>query len=637
MADPYLQEAIKARQQVTGNGSVATSVKDLVPAEYPIEPPKTQDVIMKKSAVNPGQRAELASIPTKAGKIAYLTKIAGFKPENIVEDVNGQPGVRDAEKKDLIYPIDPEGFEAGDITELGHKGLVSTAQTIGGLLPAALSLPSGPGAIATGMAGAATTGAATEAALQKYNIEHLKKKYGVDLSPYYSKGEVIKEAALGAGGELISPALKGITSLTKKPTQKIAGEATEQGIKSLKNKAAKTIEKAIPKDPNKIAVSKVLAGNLEDRTVAEVASNPYVRKNIRNMMTKEVDVLGKEAADSVQNVLNNIPKIQSDIYKKAGISNDTLVPIDKAVKGIKTQIDEIIPYATKKDQRLIRFAADQIDDLTKSAKKGKIAFGKLKRITNELYNTADMAANRGDNQAAKWLGDIRKSLVVARNEIPELKGSSAKYAALADNIEELKEMFRLNTAIGETRLENKILSLYKDKGNQTMIQRLKDIAGNLKDIPEAKHLSNFYDKIALANVANDISMKKAVTPVGLGRLPILKYLQNIPGLGDPETKMQVLAKMAESGTISPEKMLGTVQRSNIPVLGDIITGIRARKAIYNKLPGVPNINLKPGIRELLKYGVRKDSVQNSSPISIRELVKEKRQNTANNVNNILGG
>lgn len=185
--------------------------------------------------------------------------------------------------------------------------------------------------------------------------------------------------------------------------------------------------------------------------------------------------------------------------------------------------------------------------------------------------------------------------------MPELGQITPKAKELFKTEKTINKLFRLDRPMGEINMERKIMSRYKDLGNEQFKKELADLKTSLSSIPEAKKYAQLVDRVGLAHAALDI--QKAGTPkIAKETTNLLGKFGKLIPKASPETKMVFLKNLIDTGAIKPEALLGSVQRSNIPGLaGRILTGVKARQALYGKVGILP----KAGIKALTQAGQRK--------------------------------
>ena len=105
-------------------------------------------------------RAALSTASSQKGRENILRNF-GFTP---VQTRSGQLGVLGKDNK--VRPVDPDRFDVGDIADFAGDLLPAVGSTVGGMLGLTGGAVTGPGALATGMAGAAAGGTAGELARQ---------------------------------------------------------------------------------------------------------------------------------------------------------------------------------------------------------------------------------------------------------------------------------------------------------------------------------------------------------------------------------------------------------------------------------------------------------------------------------------
>lgn len=535
--------------------------------------------ISGQSLLSGQQRQELATFPTTKGKIAYLEKVMNIKPENIV-DIGGRAHIYTPETNEY-HPINPEGFESGDIRAAIPKGLVTGAQIAGGIGGTAL------GNIPGGVIGAGGAGAGAEALLEKLNIEKIKKQTGQDLSPYFSGKEVLKEGAVGGAGELGGVLIGKAGGYV---FNKIFGKKVLPGIAKVAD-TEKTIE-----------TSKLLTDKLENSTLENLTANPYVReKAIKSgkFFGQKAENFAEEAAKSTSDAAKGIKKIQSDFYKKAGITDQTPVPFSNVFHVNPEGAIEVSP-SIKLKNILSDFAdnADGLDEIkalkeatnvlkgleNKISSEGTISFKTAKRKTQSLYDLKEKYLSQSGTMtsSAKMFDNMRKVVAEAKNSVPQIQNAGMKYREFAEVEDKLNNILKLSRDPEEINLERKLARRYKDLGNLEFKTELNEAANIFKKYPETQHLSKFADDIKTLHAAVDVEKAKniiAKPKAGIKGVPGIK--QALEALTpSPETVALELARNAAKGRINPEAMMGTTRITNTPIIGGAITKLRGYRQIF---------------------------------------------------------
>jgi hypothetical protein len=524
--------------------------------------------VINESPLSAMERMQLAAIPTVSGKMQYMTQVKGYKPEQIV-DFDGKAGVFD-EKTNTFKPINPEGIDVGDIAAIAPKAAVTVGQVGGGALGGLAG--GGIASLLTGAAGAGAGGAGVEALIEKLNTANIKKNSGVDI-PVSGK-EIAKEGIIGGVGEF-------------------GGSLVGRGISKLLSRGAAKPAAAAAGDM--IDTAKILPTKLEHSTIQNITENPYVRENIKPLASANIEDVAADAAKSTLKAKGAIRDIQNQFYKNLGIKDDMPVDVNLAMAKVQHTIDEFSKGAIgSQNKATLKEAQTIYDDLSKETTNNAMSFGNIKQMTRALHdlseqNVTDMGRH---TEAGKLYSQMGAALGEAKNNIPAIKQAGSQYADLMDAEQKMNKLLRLNTARGEINLERKILATFKDKGNQEFKSQIEELGNIFKKYPESQPYAGFVDKIKLAQALNDISSKKAVTPQGIGRLPLMQYLSQGFKIADPEFQANLLKRGLNKGIINPAGVMGQTQRSSSLIGGNLSTRTRAVLDILNK-PKISDLLPKP--------------------------------------------
>lgn len=660
--DTFLAEALARRQKaMEALQPQKPKIQDLV-TEEPIE--------MKKSVLDAGQRAESAGLVTNEQKKKHLEAV-GYKPE-LIGELNGKVGVYNPEDTRQFFPIDPQGLEAGDVTELWRKGLVSGSQILGAGTAGALGLPSGPGAIATAAAGAGIAGGATEAAAQKFTIEQLKKKYpGYDFGKV-SGGEVALEALAGAGGEVLgaglglaskslknAPMKQAIKKAGKENVVKVVGQYGDDVVKKLKPntikslaqtddvlKQAKLIEADNPKalkSFNKALYKKT--GQEYDSSIKELISHEDVGSETLEYLSggKADDALfahaKKLAKEKRLNELDFDPRSGAARFdeRKLAIADKKIFPGIKeaekmAGKLYKEAVDNI-PEATRNtpvnitdvvkdiettlDERGLVKEALKVNkygqatkDIDWASSSGGI--GKLKKVYEKLTSEPNMSVEKL-RQIKTNLGDSVnwEALHGMSNESATAYDAmgSKLYGKLSNKINDILDLSDANKQFSKTRrVLDSVRPYLKERRIERLLDRMSKNPDNLGFI-----LKKFKE-------LNDVVPEPYKFMEPLMNAQTSKMLSDFGFTGSSAGSAK---SMLQRTLFTPGLMgRGAVIKSQLgqtvsPVAKPIAKGIKAiASPILKNAPDV----LKPAItREMLK-----PAFQNNQ-ISIQDLIKQKRE------------
>ncbi len=358
---------------------------------------------------------------------------------------------------------------------------------------------------------------------------------------------------------------------------------TTGGLKGLKGLLGKrAVQQELPKIAKMVDTAEILPTSLEKTNIQNVASNKFVRDNTANFLGKQAPEIAKTAADLTKQVKPAIRTAQNEFYSKLGIKDIDPLDISSAKELLKKELNEAPKYLNEAD---VKKARAIIGDLT--GKQNVAQFGKVKEASRILYDLAEDNVNDMGRKTVtgKFFSKLGGILTDVKHSDPRIKMAGGQYKDLIEAEKLINKTLRLNREMGEMRLEGRIASSFKDKGQMTFKENLSKLDDILRRYPETKHLvdyGGFTDQIKLAQLANDLATKKAVTPQGLGRIPGMKYIANILKVGDPEFQAVILKRGIESGRINPEAVMGKTKLSEGLLGGKTFTRYRALKSILRK-------------------------------------------------------
>lgn len=394
--------------------------------------------------------------------------------------------------------------------------------------------------------------------------------------------------AVAADAMTVGSALGGLKGIIKKPS--MAAESV----------AVKPSGKTLP-------VSKLIADKLEHSTVENVGTNPYVRKNVSVFASEDIDKVVNDAAEATINARNKISDAQSFIYQKHGITDEMQIPIKDAIAESDKYIKSQKPIGENK--AAVIKAKELLKDIKSQIKGGRASFGSLKELTRQIYELADtyVTPEGKMTEAGRLFERIGAELTKAKKSVLPLKEASNQFTELMEAEHKLRDIMRLDRINGEQTLPLKILRRFKDAEHgqfKSVLESINNVFKKNKAIfienPETANLINeygnadFVDKIKLTQALHDMTTKRAITPVGVSRLPILAYILRGSKLNDPMAKMVALKKLIDSGVINPD-----ILTKEIPLSENIFGGRTASKLrAYSSLFKKPNMQTM-GIMSLI--------------------------------------
>lgn len=336
-----------------------------------------------------------------------------------------------------------------------------------------------------------------------------------------------------------------------------------------------------------IDTADVLPISLEKTNIQNIATNKYVRDNLKNFLNKQDAELGFEAANEIKKVKPAIRKAQNEFYQKLGIKDSDKVDVNLALAKIQNEIVNKTDYL---DDAAINKATKIYDDIAKNTdpKTNTVTFGKLKEITNKIYDLAeDNVSDMGrKTSAGKFFTQIGNALTEAKRTDPRIAKAGGQYSDLMEAEHLINKTFRLNKEISEMRLEGKVNASFRDKNFYEFKKNVDRISEILKKYPETRDLvrhGGFTDKLQLAQLANDITSRRTTTPTGLKRFGF-QAVGNVIRIGDPGFQAQLLSKGIEKGFVNPKALAGVTRNYPGLLSGPIKTRIGALKDILQLPP-----------------------------------------------------
>lgn len=385
---------------------------------------------------------------------------------------------------------------------------------------------------------------------------------------------------VGAIGKL------GARTALKTGTKAIGREIIESGLKPGIKTISKEIAEAGTKGETKEIAKIVGKGmGLQDSTIRNL-DNPYILENFKKVGAQEAEGLADTAAQGIKKLSKDFHNISSEFYRKRGIKDTDPVNIKEAIKSIDNLINQKQQTGaiTKEIGSALADARYTLKQIKKTAdKKGNIPFALLKEHTKNLWDAAEGAYDVGNKSASKIYGTIRKELSSARDSIPAIREASADFNKLSKTEDTLENILKMGKDPEEINLERKILRRTKDKSNQEFKRELDVVDDWLKTTPEAAGHIHSVDDVKLAHIANDLEGAKAIQPSSEKRWLPFAALQKIPGVAT-EDKLKLLKNMVQSGVIKPGTLSSSVKYSDLPMIGNLITKGRARRALYGEIP-----------------------------------------------------
>ena len=357
-------------------------------------------------------------------------------------------------------PVDPEGFEIGDIADIADEvvrlGFQIKGAAIGGavtgLKGAALGVPAGPGGVVTGGVTGTALGVIGGGALGRAGgqtaVEALGRGFGVRKSEAIDVAkDILREGAIGAFGEAVGVAIKPIgkatASFVRRIFTRVQKKATKPAIQNLFNFTAGIDKESINRVQARGADIVLTRKNMSNESVLGIANkiNSGINK-LRQMRGKIVGRVKKEITISpkgrisISGVRRQFDKRLQDIgiLDKNFNVKPSLGIRDKEVTNKLLRVKDILANqkSGKIQPNLAIRLKDELDDIVKFAKEGKLVVG-----TKEDAVIKSLSRNIG------------KQLEVIS---PELKQANKLFADIAQLENTLRT--RLSLPAGENTLKN---------------------------------------------------------------------------------------------------------------------------------------------------------------------------------------
>ena len=581
-----------------------------------------EDVLIPQSAIpDKVSRTAYAALSPR-DQLKYLSD--QFGTERIVQLDSGKLGVRRSDDPTAIYPVDVEIGEGGaeeflgDISEILPYVPKAGAQVVGGTLGGAAGALTTPvtgfvGPIAGTVLGAATGAGLTDVALQKIAQKKLGVEAPADLSQSAQEALLAGITAPGTG-TLLKGGLR--TALGKQTFKEALETASAKALG--KGALTETIAPKIAKTTKQtITGAKLIADGLQDSTVMDIATNPYVNKKVGIGIVENLENYAKEAADDIIDLKKNFKNLRHNAYLKAGVKDTDLIDVNKTINELKNYIKtESVEAISKEDKEIVDIAKNYLGRLKKEAPNGFLKYKNAKQITDRLADkiNSEITDIGTKTMKGKSYSFIQKLMTEAKNSHPKIAPAADKFKRLLDLEDRLEEIVRLDRFGGENTLEKKLLTRYQDQGNQVFKQKLNEINDIIKSTPELNKYKNLINKVKIVHAGKDIQSTKALPRTGwLGTVPGIGKLLKETTLGTEE-KANILAQLSRGKKIDVSKLSKQYEIPQIPVIGKPIARLKAKAELYKSPLGPLNLLTEkiPGqkwaipqaMKETIKYPIR---------------------------------
>ena len=325
----------------------------------------------KGSGVSPGVRAKVSFARTKEGGMNILAE-SGYNPVDLSRyGFEGELGVF---QDGRVWRVDPEDFEMGDILDLAGDVPPALLSTVGGIGAGVLTAPTGPGAVAAGLAGSAAGGVAGEGISQG-----LAALFGAEEG--VQPGRMALEAAMAPVGEVGG---RVITAGAKRALAPFGGAVTKRVSKIPER--AREFDEAYGTDvagklPASAQTESRTLGAIEQR-VAETPGtvDPYIeqqrrpyQQQVENLLTKigqqrvggpsagkeEVGEALTQAAEATKEQRQEVVGQMYDRVRDLVAPNTPVIPEEtiRVVEQINTIVNRGRPTSLNKPAR------DTVDNL----------------------------------------------------------------------------------------------------------------------------------------------------------------------------------------------------------------------------------------------------------------------------------
>ncbi len=364
-----------------------------------------------------------------------------------------------------------------------------------------------------------------------------------------------------------------------------------------------------------IDTAEVLPTTLEKTNIQNL-TNKYVQDNLRNFAGGEAAEFGKTARDATMEIKDKMKQSFTDFYKNEGIKWDDALPAPETINKLETLLDEASDTmdlsALRKAKNIVNRLKGTTEGIVKepviekktmgnipegvqdvvvgqkeTVVKKPLTFGNVADASEKLYGLGEdnISVSGKKTSTGRFFTDLGNILTEAKRSDPRIARAGKKFSDLLKAKVLLNKSLRLQSSMGEMRLEGKLNSSFRDKGNLTLKENLNNIDDVLAKYPETKEMvgyGGFTDKIKLAQIANDIAAKKATTPSGLSRFG-LQAVGNFFRVGDPEAHALFIIKGLKEGWIKSEALKeGVTENKPGIVFGRMKTRVGALRDILQK-------------------------------------------------------
>lgn len=326
---------------------------------------------------------------------------------------------------------------------------------------------------------------------------------------------------------------------------------------------------------NAIKIKDVLSNKMPAKVVDNIANNEAVRNEAaRGYMPQRMSDFEENATNALKKAADDIQKVKSHFYRTEGITNDTPINLletgDNGVSYLRQIYNRVQNFKknaiTPEEVKLGEQMEGLFTNIKNKAKNGRIPFGESKALTEKMYKLSQMQSKLPSETAL--YRDIGSIISDAKNSIPQIKRAGSRYAQIKRAEEGLEKLL----GDKETSFAQKIIRNATDRGHGEFNKQLQDIDKTLKlygmkgflddvKILQTARLLEQADKTGIKNlVPNSITNPKSW----------VKWLTPKAG-----TQARYWANAVNNGAVNPHDLNASVNASNLPFIGDILTQARA--------------------------------------------------------------
>lgn len=288
--------------------------------------------------------------------------------------------------------------------------------------------------------------------------------------------------------------------------------------------------------------------------------------------------------------------------------------VGKAFRGLKLKELQNMGYdgvilPGEKTNSYVVFKPDQIRKIEEPMI--KIDFGDLKKLTNVLNELSQKNRTAGDYTTANMYNKMRKALVEARDEVPQIKKASSLYEDMMNAKSKLENALGVDLA-NPKNVSTKILTDLRDNKGNLVNSQIEDVVGIFSKHPETKHLTDINDKIKLAQTSYDLRPKEESKLLSAIASKGKSLIQELTGTS-PAEKARNLAQRLASGKLTKEQLGESFNLVGSPLFEESINKlVQGQKAYGGK---ISSVGKGIGKMKLGTYALPR--------ITIKELLKEK--------------